>query len=331
MSRMRPPAVIIVNHNTRAALRESIAAATSEHAREVVVVDNASSDGSVAMVRGAFPGVVVVANASNRGYGPAANQGMALIAGPFAVLLNGDACLEAGALAALGRLLDEQLDVAVVGPRLLNEDGSLQSSCYAFPGSLRWILDNDVLAPLNRLVPFVRGRFLRTWRHDRERRVPWIKGAAMAIRRSAFDAVGGFDESFPLFYEETDLCHRLGGAGWRVLFSPAATVHHSGGASTGDREADVSLQLFAGQVQFFQRYSPRLQMLWTLMLKALEIPSLFCDSVRLLLTRRADRRAVLARRIAERWRKLRLDRHRPDAAWRAAVDGRMAPRPVSSA
>jgi len=141
----------------------------------------------------------------------------------------------------------------------------------------------------------------------------------MAIRRSAFEAVGGFDETFPLFYEETELCHRLGLAGWEIVFTPAATVRHIGGASSGERVADVSLQLFAGQVQFFQRYSPRLNGLWTAILKALEVPKLIRDRARLPLTRDRAARAELARRIGERRRKLQLDPRHPDAAWRAAV------------
>jgi GT2 family glycosyltransferase len=316
---MRQPAVVIVNYNTRQHLRESLASAVREGADEVVVVDNASSDGSAEMVRAEYPRVTLHANPTNRGYGAAANQGIASCTAAYVVLLNADACLGAGALTALRACLDDHSDTAIVGPRLLNVDGSLQPSCYAFPGSLPWILDNDILFRLNRGLPIVRTRLLRTWAHDRERVVPWIKGAAMAIRREAFDAVGGFDESFPLFYEETDLCQRVTAAGWRILFSPAATVHHLGGASTGDRVAAVSLQLFAGQVQYFQAHCPRLKSLWTMLLKALELPAQIRDRARLPLTRNASTRALLALRLAERRRKIHLDPRRAADAWRTAT------------
>jgi len=316
---MRQPAVVIVNYNTRRHLRESIASAAHEGADEVVVIDNASSDGSAEMVCADYPWVTLHANRTNRGYGAAANQGIASCTAACVILLNGDACLAAGALAALQASLDAHADVAIIGPRLQNVDGSLQRSCYAFPGSLPWILDNDILSRLNRALPLVHSRLLRTWAHDRERVVPWIKGAAMAIRREAFDAVGGFDESFPLFYEETDLCYRLSAAGWRILFSPDATVRNLGGASTGDRVAAVSLQLFAGQVQYFQAHCPRLKGLWTALLKALELPAQLRDRVRLQLTRDASTRAMLARRLADRRRKIRLDPRRAADAWRTAT------------
>ena len=316
---MRHPAVVIVNYNTREHLRESLASAVREGADEVLVVDNASSDGSAEMVRVEFPWVTLHANPTNRGYGAAANQGIASCTADYVILLNGDASLGAGALSALRACLDDHSEAAMIGPRLHNVDGSLQPSCYAFPGSLPWILDNDILFRLNRGLPLVRTRLLRTWAHDRERAVPWIKGAAMAIRRTAFDAVGGFDESFPLFYEETDLCYRLNVAGWRILFSPAASVHHLGGASTGDRVATVSLQLFAGQVQYFQAHCPRLKGLWTALLKALELPAQIRDRVRLQLTRDASTRAMLARRLAERRRKIHLDPRRAADVWRTAT------------
>ncbi|MBI3769759.1 MAG: glycosyltransferase family 2 protein [Deltaproteobacteria bacterium] len=312
---MRQPAVVIVNYNTRQHLQESLASAAREGAAEVVVVDNASSDGSAQMVRAEYPWVTLHANPTNRGYGAAANRGIANCTAAYVVLLNADARLGPGALTALRACLDDRPETAAVGPRLLNVDGSLQPSCYAFPGSLRWILDNDVLFHLNRRLPLVRRKLLRTWAHDRERVVPWIKGAAMAIRREAFDAVGGFDESFPLFYEETDLCYRLHAAGWRILFSPAATVHHLGGASTGDQVAEVSLRLFAGQVQYFQAHCPRVNGVWTELLKALQLPPQIRDWARLQLTRDASTREMLARRLADRRRKLHLDPHRAREAW----------------
>ncbi len=316
---MRQPAVVIVNYNTRQHLHESLASAVREGAAEVVVVDNASSDGSAQMVRAEYPRVTLHTNPTNCGYGSAANRGIASCTAAYVILLNADACLAPGALTALRACLDDHPEIAAVGPRLLNVDGSLQSSCYTFPGSLRWILDNDVLVRLNRRLPLVRRRLLRTWAHDRERVVPWIKGAAMAIRREAFDAVGGFDESFLLFYEETDLCSRLHAAGWRILFSPAATVHHLGGASTGDRAAEVSLRLFAGQVQYFQTHRPRMSRIWTALLKALELPAQIRDCARLQLTRDASTRDMLTLRLADRRRKIHLDPRRATEVSRTAT------------
>ncbi len=309
-------ATVIVSYNTRIPLKECIASALQEGAEPVVVVDNASSDGTAAMVRTAFPRVLLHANQTNRGYGAAANQGIASCSAPYVMVLNGDARLAPGALRALARRFDEHPEVAVVGPRLLNLDGSLQPSCYAFPGSLKWVFDNDVSSGLTRRLPFLRDRLLRVWRHDRERAVPWVKGAALAIRRRAFEAVGGFDESFSLDDEEADLCRRLTAAGWRVLFTPSAAVHHIHGASTGNRGAPLSLQLFAGQVQYFRAHCPRTKALWTAMLKAIELYRQICDRLRLPFTRGTSARAALAERIAIRERKIRLDPRRAGEVWR---------------
>ncbi|HLL45880.1 MAG TPA: glycosyltransferase, partial [Longimicrobiaceae bacterium] len=137
---MTPFAVVVVNHNTREQLRaclESVPRGTT-----TVVVDNASTDGSVEMVRASFPGVRLLADGGNPGYGAAANRGVRACGEPCVLVLNSDTRVGHGALEALAGHLDRHPRAALAGPRLLNPDGSPQASVFPFPGTLRWLLEN---------------------------------------------------------------------------------------------------------------------------------------------------------------------------------------------
>jgi GT2 family glycosyltransferase len=250
-------AVAIVSYNTREHLRNCLATVLTETASETVVVDNASSDGSVEMIRSEYPWVVLCANRTNDGYGGAANQAIARCDAPYILLLNSDTRLCAGALQALSAYLDQQPQVAVVGPRLVNPDGTLQASCYPFPTPLHIFAEESALGRLIRYIPGLRRHYLRTWPHTHARTVPWVLGAALAIRREAFEAVGGFDKSFFMYFEEVDLCYRLRAAGWQVHFAPVAMIEHIGGASTRQRSSAMARQLFASAAHFYQRHYSR--------------------------------------------------------------------------
>jgi N-acetylglucosaminyl-diphospho-decaprenol L-rhamnosyltransferase len=204
-------------------------------AAEVFVVDNGSGDDSVAAVRAAFPAVVVIEVGRNAGFGAANNLAIARATGEFVLLLNTDAFVRPGAVAALVGYLRDHPRTAVVGPRLLNADGSLQRSCYKFPSPARAFCEHALLTaafPNNRLL----GDY-RAWPHDAEREVEFVIGACMLVRRSAIEQVGGFDERFFMYSEETDWCRRFRDAGWAVAFTPAAEVVHLNGGS-GRRQPD---------------------------------------------------------------------------------------------
>jgi len=197
--------VIVVNYNTRAmtlecleVLHRTLAGVPSE----VILVDNASHDGSVAAIRDAFPTVQIIANAENRGCAAANNQAIRVAGGEYLLLLNSDAFPKPGAVQHLVTYLHAQPDVAVVGPRVLNRDGSLQKSCYPFPGPWRAVCDYLLLTaafPNSRLF----GDY-RAWAHDGERAVDFVIGACMLVRRSAIDRVGLFDEDFFFYGEKAD-------------------------------------------------------------------------------------------------------------------------------
>ena len=179
------------------------------------------------------------------------NTGMRLASGRYFLLLNSDAWAVGDAVEQLTAFADQHPEAAVVGPRLLNPDGSLQRSARAFP--TLWRLATEYLflrklAPRSRLLNrFYEGDF----DHDEAREVDWLFGACLLVRREAADEVGLFDEDFFMFSEETDWCYRFRQAGWSVYFFPGAEVVHVGGASHGGR---LFAENVRGHVRFFAKH-----------------------------------------------------------------------------
>jgi GT2 family glycosyltransferase len=199
-----------------------------------VVVDNGSRDGTVELLRRRFPEVRVI-ESENRGLGAGWNIGIRATESRYVLILNADAWLLEGALERLVAFADSEPRAAVVGPRLLNVDGSLQRSVRGFP--TLWRLATEYfflrkLAPRSRaLNAFYAGGF----DHDEVREAEVVMGACMLVRREAIEEVGPLDEDFFLFSEETDWCHRFRRAGWSVLFFAGAECVHVRGASHGGR------------------------------------------------------------------------------------------------
>jgi len=303
---MPPIAVAIVNYNTRHDLGVCLASLKLESPSEVIVVDNASTDYSMEMVRADYPWVILHANKRNLGYGTAANQAITACHAQYVLLLNSDTILQHGALEALIHYLDENPRVAIVGPRILNPDGTLQPSCFPFPTPVDVFLDGSNLSRLVHYVPILRESYLRTWSHNHVRQVPWICGAALVIRRSAFEAVRGFDTSFFMYFEEVDLCYRLAHAGWQIHFAPVADVIHTGGRSTQQRRVDMTVQFFVSLAQFYRRHysSIRLNELFILV-ECITLGRLIRDVVALRLAYDNRKRLSLAENVTA-WRRLLL-------------------------
>ena len=249
--------VVVVNHNTRDLLGSCLESAVAEPAGAVVVVDNASTDGSAEMVRARFPQVRLVVNQANPGYGAAANQGIRACAGRVVLLLNSDTRVERGALAALGAYFQAHPAVGLAGPQLRYPNGAPQASCYADPTPLHVLLEETTLIRRIAATPGLRELFVHTQLRHRAGQVPWVLGAALAVRRSAFEVVGGFDERFFMYAEEVDLSYRLRAAGWETHFTPAAAVMHVGGASTRQRRAAMARQYFRSLMLFYQLHYSR--------------------------------------------------------------------------
>lgn len=241
--------VIIVSYNTRAmtldclrALYDDLRASGLEDKAEVLVVDNASRDNSVEAIREAFPRVKLIENRENTGFGAANNQAMRQAQGDFFLLLNSDAFPLPGAIHALHEYSCGHPEAAVVGPRLQNADGSLQRSCFRFPSPSRAWLENLWISSLLSRVPALDD--YGAWTHDDEREVDFLVGACMMVRREAYAQVGGFDEDFFMYSEETDWQRRMKDAGWKIVFVPNACVTHLGGASGANEKARVNNHFF---------------------------------------------------------------------------------------
>lgn len=225
--------IVVASHDTRAYLEHCLSTLGDEH--EVIVVDNASTDGSSALVNARFPHVHLVALDINCGYGGALNKGIAVAGGEYVLLMNADAWPRPRAVEELVELARREPRTGVIGPRLLNPDGTLQPTVRGFPTV--WRLATEYLflrwlAPWSRaLNAFYGSRF----DHRSRREAEFLVGAVLLVRRQLIDQIGGFDERFFMYNEEVDFCYRARASGWRVVFSPDAEFVHVGGASTVDR------------------------------------------------------------------------------------------------
>jgi len=228
-------AAVIVNYNAGSALDACVASVLAQDPRpEVVVVDNASTDGSVDGLLRAHPGVRVVRSGGNLGYARAANLGIAATSADVVAVLNPDTVVRPGAGAALTARFAAEPDLGAAGPRLQNSDGSVYPSARRLPG-LPDAVGHGLLFFVWRDNPFTR-RYRETGADPaRPRDVDWVSGAAIWLRRAALDDVGGWDERYFMYVEDVDLCWRLRRAGWRVAYEPAGTVEHLLGVSTAGR------------------------------------------------------------------------------------------------
>ena len=239
--------VVVVTYDALPWVERSL---ESVRGHETIVVDNGSSDGTVAFVRERFPEATVLEQ-GNRGLGAGWNLGMRHARGEWFLILNADAWLTEGSLERLVEFAESRPDAAVVGPRLLNLDGSLQRSVRGFPTV--WRLATEYLF-LRKLAPrsqalnaFYAGGF----RHDEVREAEFLMGACMLVRRAAVDQVGELDQDFFLFSEETDWHYRFRRAGWQVLFFPGAECVHVGAASHGGRLLRENVR---GHLRFFAKH-----------------------------------------------------------------------------
>lgn len=221
---------------------------------EIIVVDNASTDSSLSIVRGRFPQVRLIANQRNIGFAAANNQGIALARGRVLFLLNPDAYVKPGALNGLARFLDRHPTAAAAGPNVLNPDGAWQAAVFRFP--TLWDLFCEavflsVLWPRSRL--FAR-KELGGFNRDAIRQVDWIQGCALAIRREVWDAVGPFDEGYWMYVEELDWCRRAHEQGYRLFFTPDAEVVHYGQRAVARARVNVLPLGFRSHFRYFRKF-----------------------------------------------------------------------------
>ena len=251
-------AILIVSWNVRELLLACLAALPDavgeDFSYEVIVVDNASSDGTVAAVQEAFPQVQIIANKDNRGFTGGNNQALAAARGRFLLLLNPDTKPQPGSIAQLARYLEAHPDVGMVGPRLRYGDGSPQPNRRRFPTLATLFTESTIV---QHYFPNL-GLFARYVMADRpddiEQEVDWLVGAALMARREVYEQIGGLDEGFFMYSEELDWCRRAQAAGWRIAYDPAAEIIHYEGKSSEQAVARRDIAFFSSRVRYAHKY-----------------------------------------------------------------------------
>jgi GT2 family glycosyltransferase len=263
--------LIIVSYNTIDLLRDCLTSLmqTEGGACEIIVVDNASADGSAGMVRREFPGVVLIRNQQNNGFSKANNQGIRRAKGKYFLLLNSDTVARAGAIAAMAEFLYSHAAVGAVTCKLLNADGTIQPSISNRPGPLllffrllgvsRLVSGDRVRRRLSLTYGFFLGKTIRSYltpyvTHDSPVEVENISGACLMLRREVVEQVGLLDEGFFMYFEDMDYCLRLQDAGWKMYYLPQGEIVHFGGMSSGGRMRNYSVHSYRAMFHFYKKH-----------------------------------------------------------------------------
>lgn len=225
--------IVVISFNTLEMTKECLETVYNNQPTcsfEVILVDNNSEDGSVEMVKSSFPEVVLIENKHNAGFAAANNQGFEIAKGKNLLLLNSDTLILGDVLQKSVDFIEENTGVGAMGCRVLNTDRSTQLTCSMFPSNFNLLL---MTLGLDRLPwPKFFGRFhMRSWSRDSERDVDAISGCYLLIRSKIVEEVGGLDESFFFFGEETEWCQRIRRAGWELKFAPVGEIVHHGSGS----------------------------------------------------------------------------------------------------
>ena len=255
--------IIILNWNVVELLDvclRSLPAALGHWARraEVIVVDNASTDGSVEMLRRDFPDVRLIRLARNLGFSGGNNAGIRASSGKYLLLLNPDPVAKPGSIAALAGYIESHPEAGIVGPRLLNPDGTLQPSRRRFPSLATALVEST---PLQRF--FLNSNTLRRFYmldrpDDETQEVGWVSGAALMCSRAALMQAGALDPGYFMFSEEVDLCRRVNNAGWRIIYLPSAEIAHYGGQSTAQDVPSRHIHFNTSKARYFRIHEGRL-------------------------------------------------------------------------
>jgi GT2 family glycosyltransferase len=254
-------AIVIPSYNASVLLERclnSIYRNPPEFPFEVIVVDNASDDGSAEMMRETFPEARLIANAGNRGFGPAANQGLRAADARYLFLLNSDTEVLPGTLNVLARELERNPDVAVVAPEFTDGRGDIIQMSWGWHSLFWGEIPQKFFSP-GRLRRSRFRRWLVKRLQARSRRTPIVCGAGLFLRRAALDEIGLIDESLVMYFEESDLCLRAWKRGWAVLFCPDARVIHHLGRSSAETPGKLSLIYRQSQLYYYDKHGTRMQ------------------------------------------------------------------------
>ncbi|MEE2638193.1 MAG: glycosyltransferase family 2 protein, partial [Acidobacteriota bacterium] len=251
-------AIVIVSYNARADLEaclDSVTAHPPRHSYEIVVVDNASHDGSADAVRRGWPAITVIDVGDNIGFSRATNLGIQATDSRLILLLNSDTVVPADALDRLVSRLEARLDAAVIGPRLVDSDGALEISFGAMLSPWAELVQKCLVRGHAAGLPGITGLAVR--RARTERTVDWVSGACLLVRRVDAVAAGLLDELFFLYGEDVDFCHAIRQLGRSVVFTPAAEVVHQRGRSGRYAPAATAAAYRRSQLAFYRKHHPR--------------------------------------------------------------------------
>jgi hypothetical protein len=245
--------VVVVTWNSSADIETCLDSINFGHQFELIVVDNASADDTLDKLA-RYPHLRLIRNTTNWGYARANNQGASVATGDYLLLLNPDTRVELGALDLLSAFLDARPDIAAVAPRLVNPDGSTQDSIRSLPTAATVLWE---LLGLARLLPASRifGRWrMRCFDYETPALVEQPMASCLLFRRDVFKALGGFDERFPIFYNDVDLSRRMADAGFRTAYLPEARVVHKRGASTSRVRAKMVWQTHRSLFRYLAKH-----------------------------------------------------------------------------
>jgi GT2 family glycosyltransferase len=254
--------VSIVNWNTREELADCLKSIVEQRESvdlEVFVVDNASSDGSAEMVTSEFgDGVKLIANSENRGFGAAHNQAIKQCSGQYVLVLNPDCrILQPDLLRKMVDYMDAHSDIGMMGPRIVNPDGSLQFSARRFPPMFAGLFRHTVLGKLFPNNRFVKGYLMTDVDHSQIMDVDWLSGSALMVRQETFEEIGLFDERFFMYCEDVDWCKRAKDAGWRVVYYPEVELSHRIGAASDKNPIAMIKQHHRSMFLYFVKHNSR--------------------------------------------------------------------------
>jgi hypothetical protein len=264
---------VIVSWNTRKYLEtclQSLNASAPPPTLEIIVVDNNSSDGSTEMVKQSFPKVKLLRNSLNRGFAAANNQGILASSGRYVCLANSDVRALPGCLDALVAFMDAHPEVGIAGPRILNGDLTLQSSCRRFPSLWNNFCEAFALPRLFPKSRFFAGEHMFFFKHDQMIFPDVLVGCFLIARKEAVKDFGLMDESFFMYAEDIDWCLRCWQAGWKIAFFPGAEAVHYGGGSSGNDPVRFAVALQRARQQFWEKHysaAAKLGLAWLLALE----------------------------------------------------------------
>ena len=250
---MSTVSIVMVNFNGYEHTRNALhSIAQSVPSCEVIVIDNHSDGNDVQRLREEFPHFIFDSLESNKGFGFANNVGARKASGDYLLFLNNDTLLTSDAPAMLGLFLNEHNDVAAIGPKLLNPDGTIQMS-FGFDPSIgsEWRMKR--LQRLSKENPSLFQRRLEPFL-ARPSTVDWLTGAALMVRRPVFDEAGGFDESFFMYFEDADICRRIRAKGWSVVYDPTCSITHIGGASVSSVRQTIRVEYRKSQLRYYAKH-----------------------------------------------------------------------------